>query len=357
MSIRKRFIRSNIAIVLAPMVLFLVIEGYLLLYMFDFGTGENGQLTFASIHLAGWLLFVLITNGLFISFVFKNIIRPMSRLTSAAEEISAGKVDTPVVRMKKDEIGKLSDSFEKMRLQLIESQEVQEKYAENRKKLLLNISSDLRTPMAIIKEQVQTIKEGDNYTKEETDAAIQAIHTKSIVLDRLIEELFQHSELDMGRLAFYFKKIELRSFLVEVMEDFETEWDEVSFYFQAEDVKPYLAKIDPAQLRRVIIHLLNNSLKHMDKEKKKVNINLKEKHGEIIVQITDNGPGILDRDLPHIFELFYRAEESKKFSEGGSGLGLPISKRIIEEHEGEIKATSRIGHGTTMTFTLPAYED
>ncbi|MCP3029220.1 cell wall metabolism sensor histidine kinase WalK [Halobacillus sp. A5] len=355
MSIRKKFTRSNLAIVIIPALLFLAVEGYLLLYTFDFSAQQSDQLTFISIHIAGWLVLLLITNALFIYFVTKHVIKPMKSLTKAAEEVSAGQMETPFIRMKKDEIGKLADSFENLRLQLMEAEDVKEKYAENRKKLLYNISTDLRLPMTFIKEQIELVK-GDEASKEEVDAALQALHMKSIVLERLVDELFQHSELDMGRLAFYFKKVELRSFLVEVMEEFQMEWEEVTFTFEAEKVRPYEAKADPAQLKRVMVHLINNCLRFMDKETKKINIHLKEKQGEIIVEVMDNGPGILDHDLPHIFELFYQSEQTKMFSEGGSGLGLPISKRIIEEHEGTIKAASRIGHGTTITFTLPSYE-
>ncbi|GGF25792.1 hypothetical protein GCM10010954_25910 [Halobacillus andaensis] len=355
MSIRKRFMRSNLAIVIVPMLLFLFVEGYLLLYTFDFSSQQGDQLTFLSIHIVGWLVLLLITNVLFIYFVTKNVIKPMKNLTKAAEEVSAGQIETPFVRMKKDEIGKLADSFENLRLQLLESEDVKQKYSENRKKLLYNISNDLRLPMSFIKEQVE-VAQRENASREEVDSALQAVHMKSIVLERLIDELFQHSELDMGRLAFYFKKVEMRSFLIEIMEGFQEEWEEVTFTFEADQVKPYEAKADPAQLKRVMVHLINNCLRFMDKEEKKVDIRLQEKRGEIIVEVTDNGPGILDNDLPHIFELFYQSEQTKMFSEGGSGLGLPISKRIIEEHEGWIKAASRIGHGTTMTFTLPTYE-
>ncbi|WP_101845920.1 cell wall metabolism sensor histidine kinase WalK [Halobacillus sp. Marseille-P3879] len=355
MSIRKRFIRSNISIVIIPILLFLFAEGYLLLYTFDFSAQEGDQLTFASIHIAGWLILLLITNALFIYFVMKNIIKPMKNLTKAAEEVSAGQMDAPFVRMKKDEIGKLADSFENLRLQLLESEDVKNKYSENRKKLLYNISNDLRLPMSFIKEQIEFMQRED-ISKEEADSALQAVHMKSIVLERLIDELFQHSELDMGRLAFYFKRLELRSFIIEVMEEFQVEWEEVTFTFESEKVKPYEVKADPEQLKRVMVHLLNNSLRFMEKEEKKIEIRIKERQGESIVEVTDNGPGILDNDLPHIFEMFYQSEQTKLFSEGGSGLGLPISKRIIEEHGGSIKATSRIGHGTTMSFTLPSYD-
>ncbi|WP_173917387.1 cell wall metabolism sensor histidine kinase WalK [Halobacillus sp. Marseille-Q1614] len=358
MSIRKRFVRSNVAIVIIPSLLFLLIEGYLLLYMLDFGgSGEGNQhLTFTFIHLIGWLLLLLISNSLFIYYVGRYILKPMKKLTQASEEISSGQLDTPFVRMRKDEIGKLSDSFEEMRLQLIESLEVKEKYMENRRKLIDNLSNDLKNPVTYMKEQVEEIRSHDRPLPEQVKTPISNIHMKTIVIERMIDELFQHSQLDMGRLSFRYRKVDMREFLIEVMAEFETEWDEVVFTFKAEEVKPYFARIDTDQLRRVLVHIMNNSLKYMDKEEKKIDILLKEKKGEITVEVTDNGHGILDNDLPHIFELFYQSEETKKFIEGGSGLGLPVSKRIIEEHEGMMKAASRIGHGTTISFTLPAYQ-
>ncbi|WP_082235160.1 sensor histidine kinase [Halobacillus massiliensis] len=356
MSIRKRFMRSNVAIVILPSLLFLIIEGYLLLYMLDFSenAAENQQLTFTLIHLTGWLLLLLITNGLFIYYVVRNMLTPMKKLTEASKEISAGKLDTPLVRMRKDEIGKLSASFEDMRLRLIESHEEQEKYLENRQKLIANLSNDLRAPVTYMKEQVEEIRSQERPLPEQMKTPIANIHMKTLVIERMIEELFQHSQLDMGRLAFQYKRVDMREFLIEVMAEFESEWEEIVFTFKADKVKPYFAKVDTEQLRRVMVHVITNSLKFMDKQEKEIDILLKEKKGEITVEVTDNGPGTLDKDLPHIFELFYQAEETKKFIEGGSGLGLPVSKRIIEEHDGKMKASSRIGNGTTISFTLPA---
>ncbi|WP_163528747.1 sensor histidine kinase [Halobacillus ihumii] len=355
MSIRKRLILSNIAMVVGPFLFLLIVEiiaGYLLMNVIEIESRDRLQKIFISIHFIGLLLILILTNGIITYFLSKSIIRPVNRLTHAAEEIGKGNLDFKIERMRKDEIGKLSDTFEMMRKRLQESQELQKKYQENRNKLMMNISHDLKTPITSIKGHIEGIRDGVANTEEKMDAYIETIHTKTIVMDRLIDELFEHSKLDMGRLAFRFKEIDLQPFLVDLMEEYQLEWDEVTFSFEAEKEKTFRAKVDPDQLRRVVVNLMNNSLKHMDKTEKKIHIDLEEKFDEITVKVKDNGPGILNKDLPHIFELFYRSDMART-SEGGSGLGLAISKRIIQEHEGEISASSRIGHGTTVTFTLP----
>ncbi|UOR13816.1 sensor histidine kinase [Halobacillus amylolyticus] len=359
MSIRKRLILSNIAMVIVPILLLLIVEiatGYLLMNVFEIGNREELQKIFISVQFVGLFLILILTNGIITYFVSKSILRPINRLSHAAEEIGKGNLNFTIERMRKDEIGKLSDTFEMMRKELLQSQELQQKYEENRKKLIKNLSHDLKTPITSIKDHVEGLRDGVADTEEKKDAYMGTIHTKTIVMDRLIDELLEQSRLDMGKFAFRFKEVDLRPFLIDTMEEFQLEWEEVSFSFQSEEGKRFRAQADLDQLRRVVVNILNNSLKHMDKADKKIDIQLMKQLGEITVEIKDNGPGILDQDLPHIFEMFYRSDLARR-QEGGSGLGLAVSKRIIEEHEGEITAASRKGHGTTIKFTLPDYRD
>jgi signal transduction histidine kinase len=115
-----------------------------------------------------------------------------------------------------------------------------------------------------------------------------------------------------------------------------------------------LVVVDPDQLKRVINNIVNNAVKYNDKENGHIEIYLHEEDTRIKVSISDNGKGIDKESLPHIFDRTYRADSARQ-SRGGSGLGLAISKKIIEEHGGEIWATSRKDEGTTIYFTLNKY--
>ena len=114
---------------------------------------------------------------------------------------------------------------------------------------------------------------------------------------------------------------------------------------------------DAEQIKRVVHNIVNNSLKYMDKPKAKINLRVKDVGDFIQVELEDNGKGIAAKDLPNIFDRFYRSDASRNSSKGGSGIGLSIVKKIIEEHGGKIWATSREDTGTTMYFVLRKYQE
>ena len=107
---------------------------------------------------------------------------------------------------------------------------------------------------------------------------------------------------------------------------------------------------DAEQMKRVVNNIISNSVKYMDKPKGIINIRIKDVGDFIQVEIEDNGRGIAAKDLPNIFDRFYRTDASRNSSQGGSGIGLSIVRKIIEDHGGRIWATSRLGIGTDRTF-------
>ena len=116
---------------------------------------------------------------------------------------------------------------------------------------------------------------------------------------------------------------------------------------------------DPEQMKRVINNIIGNSIKYMDKKKEKgiIDIRILDQVDSIQVEIEDNGKGIAQKDLVNIFERFYRTDSSRNSSTGGSGIGLSIVKKIIEDHGGYIWATSKEGEGTCMHFVLRKYKE
>ena len=112
---------------------------------------------------------------------------------------------------------------------------------------------------------------------------------------------------------------------------------------------------DPEQLRRVVNNIIGNSVKYMGRENGKISIAVTDISDSVRVEIADNGRGIAKEDLPNIFDRFYRADASRNSSQGGSGIGLSIVKKIIEDHSGFIWATSEEDKGTTMHFVLRKY--
>ncbi|WP_408010431.1 sensor histidine kinase [Pseudalkalibacillus sp. A8] len=304
----------------------------------------------------GILLLILITtNGLLTYLVSRSIIKPVNELIEASNRISEGDLDFEIVNKKKDELGELSRTFDHMREKLKESIRLQLKYEENRKELVANISHDLKTPMTSIKGYIEGIQEGVANTPEKMDRYLKTIYSKANDMDHLIDELSYYSKLDLNRLPYDLVELDIRLFLLDLKEElaFDLEQDGVDLSFQADDDQPYHVLADREKIKRVVTNIIHNSLKYMDKPDKFITIRLEEKQTQVMVQIIDNGSGIADNALPFIFDRFYRAEPSRNTRSGGSGLGLAIVKRIIEDHNGEIWAESKVGEGTRIRFTLP----
>ncbi|MEK4029877.1 HAMP domain-containing sensor histidine kinase [Pseudobacillus sp. FSL P4-0506] len=299
------------------------------------------------------LLLLIIVIGMLNYLVSQSIIKPISILKEGAERIKSGDLDFEIKAISSDEIGQLNRAFEKMRIKLKESINLQLQYEENRKELLSNISHDLKTPITSIIGYVEGIKDGVANTPEKMEKYLSTVHSKAIDMDSLIDELFLFSKLDLKKEPFNFETVELDRYMTDYVEelylDLHQQKIDMDLHFLN---KPIYVIVDREKLKRVLANLINNCVKYMDKDQKNISIALNERLEDVVVQVTDNGQGIEPSALPHIFERFYRAEQSRNSQTGGSGLGLAIAKQIIVEHGGEIWATSEIGKGTTLFFSL-----
>ncbi|OIK10300.1 HAMP domain-containing sensor histidine kinase [Bacillus sp. MUM 13] len=303
---------------------------------------------------AGLIIILLITNGLLTFFVSKSILVPIRALQKAAQQMEEGNLNVQIKPLSRDELGQLAQGFEKMRIKLKESIEKQIEYEENRKELVANISHDLKTPITTIKGYVEGIQDGVANNPEKINRYLQTIYSKSVDLDHMIDELFLYSKLDLNRLPFHFEEIYFEKYLEDYVEELRFEVEEINVQVELiiEKNGNYLINGDWERLKRVITNIVENSLKYINKEDKKLSFHLSATDSQLLFSLEDNGPGIEEENLPFIFDRFYREDLARGTEKGGSGLGLSIAKRIIEEHHGTIWAESKKGKGTTIIFTL-----
>jgi signal transduction histidine kinase len=300
------------------------------------------------------ILIIIFTNGILTYIVSRSIIKPLKSLKKAVEQIKEGNLNFAMEPYAKDEIGELAEAFEGMRLQLKSSVEQQLQYENNRKELISSISHDLKTPITAIKGYVEGIMDGVADSPEKIDRYIRTIYIKANDLDRLIDQLFLFSKLDVKKLPFNFEEIDINGYLADCTEEmrFDTERSGVSLHYHTEIREPVIVMADRENLKRVITNVVENAVKYMGQENGKIDVYLTVNQTMAIIKIEDNGKGIPQEKLPFIFDIFYRADVSRNSSTGGSGLGLAISKRIIEEHGGQIWVESTAGKGTSILFTL-----
>ncbi|MFD0673054.1 ATP-binding protein [Cohnella sp. GCM10027633] len=302
------------------------------------------------------LLFVLLVgaNILLYWYVTRSIVKPLSLLRASAARIKEGDLDFRVRPSTQNEMGQLLQAFEEMRLKLKESVELRMRYEDNRNALISDISHDLKTPITTIKGYVEGIRDGVAGTKDKMDKYMETIYGKAVEMDRLIDELFLYSKLNLKKVPFDFRRIDVRRFLTDIAEElrFDLERQSIRLRWPDEHGTPVFAIVDPEKLRRVVGNVVSNSAKFMNAEPKIIELRLTAEPDRVIVEIADNGPGIGPDALPRVFERFYREDASRSESTGGSGLGLAIAKEIIDGHGGTIAATSKPGEGTVVRFSL-----
>ncbi|MEN6324740.1 MAG: HAMP domain-containing sensor histidine kinase [Syntrophomonas sp.] len=300
---------------------------------------------------------LIMAINVFISYRMANsIITPLGILNRATSEIAKGNLDQVIESSSQDEVGELCRSFETMRLQLQEAQKLSQSYEKNRKELIANISHDLKTPITTIRGYVQGIMEGVARTPEKESKYIQTIYSNTVQMDRLIDELFLFSKLDLNQLEFEFETINIENFMQDCVEDkgYDLENKGIKLSFASMYSSQDLVWADRQRLQRVMNNIIVNIEQHQDPAKKQalLEITLSENTDEVIIEIKDNGTGISTENLPYVFDRLYRGDPSRNRQNKGSGLGLSIAKQIIEAHGGRIWAESEINMGTSIFFTL-----
>ena len=305
------------------------------------------------------VVILALTAAVLIIWIYRGVAIPLGRMKIATQNIKDGNLDFEMEVEADDEIGQLCRDFEEMRLRLRETSSEKVEYDKKSKELISNISHDLKTPITAIKGYVEGIMDGVADTPEKMDRYIKTIYNKANEMDTLINELTLYSKIDANRIPYNFSTISVNDYFDDCASDLKVELDSRNIEFQYTNYVDSHVKIiaDVEQLKRVINNIVSNSAKYMDKPRKRINLSVKDVGDFIQVEIEDNGKGIGAKELPNIFERFYRTDASRNSSTGGSGIGLSIVKKIVEEHGGKIWATSKEGIGTILYFVIRKYQE
>lgn len=312
----------------------------------------------AQLMITAVLMLMFICGSLTI-WVYRSILRPLSKLQEATRKIRDGNLDFTLDIEEDDEIGELCQDFEEMRIRLKESAEQKIQYDNENKELISNISHDLKTPITAVKGYVEGIMDGVADTPEKMDRYVRTIYNKTNEMDHLINELTFYSKIDTNRIPYTFNKLNVEDYFEDCSEEvgLELETRGIELVYANYVEKDVMVIADGEQIRRVIHNIISNAIKYMDKPKGIIQIRIKDVGDFIQIEIEDNGKGIGPKDLPYIFDRFYRTDVSRNSSKGGSGIGLSIVKKILEDHGGKVWATSRLGIGTIMYFVLRKYQE
>jgi histidine kinase len=292
----------------------------------------------------------LITAVMASLWMSRKVVAPVRRIMQASQRIAAGHyqervpVDDKYQTTDRDELGLMALSFNQMADEL-------EQTEARRRQLIGDVSHELRTPLTTIKGYLEGLEDGMLPPEPET---YQAMVREAGRMQRLVADLQELSRVEAGAYELDKKWLSIQSVIESTLHRLNKQYDEKQIALQI-DVADDLPQIqaDEIRLEQVLINLASNALQYTPAGGKIV-ISARQDHDWLVISVQDNGVGIPEKDLPFIFDRFYRVDKSRSRAGGGSGIGLTIARHLVEAHGGRIQAFSEgIGKGSKFEFTLP----
>ncbi len=307
------------------------------------------------------LIFALITSiGSFSEMFFlqeirERILKPIDSLKEGIYKVAAGDYDVTVNEEVTNEIGPLITAFNEMAEKLKKSEQLKAEYEENRKSLIANISHDLKTPITSVQGYIEVITSFQDIPKEKLLKYLKIIESNASYMNRLIDDLFLFSKLDMQKLDFHFDEVKIRPFIQDMMEEFRLDLEEKNIEFEYVDLltEDSAVKLDGKRFYQIIRNIIDNAVKHASKPQLNITAKLYEADGFVHIDLTDNGSGIPEDKLEHIFERFYRVDTERTKDFSSTGLGLAIAMELAQAHGGNIQVVSELGKGSCFTVSIP----
>ncbi|MHB8076364.1 sensor histidine kinase [Desulfosporosinus fructosivorans] len=311
-------------------------------------------------------VFLIIKEVLQFSFLWrleKRVFAPIDKLKVGVEEISRGNYNVKVERDIVTDlgfIGLLVDSFNEMAQKLQASEILKSEYEENRKTLIANISHDLKTPISSVQGYIEAIQDGVVISPEKIAKYLKTIYQNTVYMDKLIDDLFLFSKLDLQKLDFHFERVLIGAFMHDLMEEFQFELEEkqLNFHYVNKMESDCLVSIDRKRIHQAFRNVIGNAVKYGADKDLTIRIEMKRHLDSfIVINIADNGPGISAEKLPHIFNRFYRIDNERTKDLMSTGLGLAIAKELVQAHGGSITVVSIEKESTCFTILLPVIEE
>lgn len=221
-----------------------------------------------------------------------------------------------------------------------------------RREFLGNLAHELKTPVFSIQGYILTLLEGGLEDETVNRAFLERASKATDRMTLLLEDLDHISKMDVDKIALEIKRFDIKELIEEVFESLEHNATEKNIKLKfAKDFDSVYVLADRKKISQVVTNLVINSI-HYGKENGETIVRFYSMDDIVTVEVSDNGPGIAENQIPRLFERFYRVEKSRNRNEGGSGLGLAIVKHIVEAHDQTINVRSTLNIGSTFTFSL-----
>lgn len=299
------------------------------------------------------VVFIVLTSYFLARFIVGRILSPLGELERGADEIRKGNLSVYLRHTRHDEFTPAIEAFNMMAWRLKRSLEEREEEEEKRKELIASISHDIRTPLTSIKAYVEGLEDHVASTPAMQERYLKVIHRKADVLDRMIEQLFLLTKMDIGEKALPLESLDLGKTVEQFIEENRLNWNKNGADFTITADKDIRVRGSPLLLERILENLVSNSIKYKTENQVHMDISVEAEGEKAKLRISDDGPGVPEKALGRLKEAFFRTDKARSRTENGSGLGLAIVERAARLMGGTVDFQNRKPHGLTVVFTLP----
>ena len=318
----------------------------------------QNEALFLSYLIGGFFSIVLIGGFSFLCtrYQVRQMLRPVNALSQAAQRVERGDLSTPVDYQGQNEFSGVCAAFDHMQEHLLAEREKNARYEQARTDLVAGISHDLRTPLTSVKGYLKGMRDGVANTPEKQRQYLDIAYRKACDMERLLQRLFYFSRLETGSLPLFLQEMDLGDFVSRFVQEAEQELSQSGGRVELHMAPaPHPVRADPEQLLRVLNNLKDNAVRYGGAAPLVLTLTVWRQRDRECIRFGDNGPGVPEEQLPHLFEQFWRADQARSTKGGeGAGLGLYIVKHIIQAHGGTITATN--DGGLMFEIALPCGE-
>ena len=376
MTIKKRLARSNIAMFLIP----ILVAGVLLLlgmglcfillervWLPQLGislwelhqTGEQMEqllsdsaailCVYAGAVIAALLLTIAWTNVYLTRSIFRHISGPLDILAAGVARIRDGDLDTPIAYAEADEFQAACDAVDEMAARLKASLEQQQREQQKKQELIAGMSHDLKSPLTSIRAYTEALLEGVAPDEAAKQRYLETIHKKELDIEAMVNRLFAFAKMDMQEYPVHPEPVPLRAAVQEITD----EWNGAGVETEVDIPDSMQVRADRELLNRIFGNLLDNSRKYGGRETIHVRIWAEVSGTVAEISVADDGAGVQSEQLPKLFDVFFRGDAARTAPASGSGLGLAVVKKAVEEMHGSVQAEKAASGGLCIRFTLP----
>ena len=343
---------------LSPTLRWSLLGGYALSSLLTFfNVWFSARLMFASQHdLLLAIVLLVFAGGMAMAlgyFLSSTITERINQLKGAAEKLAEGDLKTRVPVLGRDEVASLARAFNQMADQLEAMDSKQREMEKMRAELIAWVGHDLQTPLASIRAILEALEDGVVDDPETVKRYLNTAQRDVRSLSALIDDLFQMAQLNAGGFQLERANSSLTDLVSDTLESF-AELAARQNIILTGSVESHVDPVDmdTRRIGRVLNNLIGNAIRHTSAHGV-IKVEARRTSTGVDVTVMDTGEGIRAEDLPHIFDGFYRGEKSRSRATGGAGLGLAISRGIIQAHGGDIRVESEVGKGSRFTFHIP----